>query len=420
MVLSPAEQRAQVSNGLIVQLFIRGTTVAHASGDPMVARDESTRALADELKQLLTVKQEQELQFWYGDIDAALAVGRVIRALRLSSQPPKAGVPFPTDIAQRLADSANASLTPMDAPDRWSAMLEAAAFSPVRALVRPARKPDVVSDELTATVTRLAPALPYIAELFGIEVPAKAPMPKPLRPTPRPTKGKPGEQAGERPKRGDRPGRGPKPAAEGKPAPKESALNPRPTSTSSHQQRSRRRRTSRSSRRQQPSKSRSNSLLRTSRNHPPKPPPERRAGASSRRRPVEQPAADEPQPQAETAATAPVEQAPAAVEEQVEQPVADEPQPPAEAAAPEPVEQAPAATADRAGRTACCGRAATSARNCRHRAGRAGASSRRGAGRTACCGRAATSGRNGTFPRRSCKPGARWRCGRRGAGTDGR
>ena len=62
----------------------------------MVARDESTRALADELKQVLATKQEQELQFWYGDIDAALGVGRVIRALRLSSQPPKAGVPFPS------------------------------------------------------------------------------------------------------------------------------------------------------------------------------------------------------------------------------------------------------------------------------------------------------------------------------------
>ena len=159
--------RAEAAKAQAAELDLRDLrSVVAASGDPMVARDETTRALADELKQLLAAKQEQELQFWYGDIDAALAVGRVIRALRLSSQPPKAGVPFPTDIAQRLADSTNASLTPMDAPDRWSAMLEAAAFSPVRTLVRPARKPDVVTDELIATVTRLAPALPHIAELF--------------------------------------------------------------------------------------------------------------------------------------------------------------------------------------------------------------------------------------------------------------
>ena len=197
--------RAEAAKAQAAELDLRDLrSVVAASGDPIVARDETTRALADELKQVLATKQEQELQFWYGDIDAALAVGRVIRALRLSSQPPKAGVPFPTDIAQRLADSTNASLTPMDAPDRWSAMLEAAAFSPVRTLIEPARKPDVVSDELMATVTRLAPALPQVAELFEIEVPAKATMPKPLRPSPRPPKGK--EQAGDRPKRGDEAG----------------------------------------------------------------------------------------------------------------------------------------------------------------------------------------------------------------------
>jgi hypothetical protein len=203
--------RAEAAKAQAAELDLRDLrSVVAASGDPMVARDETTRALADELKLLLATKQEQELQFWYGDIDAALAVGRVIRALRLSSQPPKAGVPFPSDIAQRLADSTNASLTPMDAPDRWAAMLEAAAFSPIRALVRPTRKPDVVNDELQATVTRLAPALPHVAELFEIEVPAKAAMPKPLRPSPRPAKGK--DQPGDRQKRGEKPPRQPKEA----------------------------------------------------------------------------------------------------------------------------------------------------------------------------------------------------------------
>jgi hypothetical protein len=211
--------RAEAAKAQAVELDLRDLrSVVAASGDPAVARDETTRQLADELRQVLTTKQEQELQFWYADIDAALAVGRVIRALRLSSQPPKAGVPFPSDIAQRLADSTNASLAPMDAPDRWAAMLEAAAFSPVRALVKPIRKPDVVNDELIATVTRLAPALPQVAALFEIEVNPKAPMPKPLRPTPRTTtrgkdskpgdakhgEGKHGEGKQDRPPRGER------------------------------------------------------------------------------------------------------------------------------------------------------------------------------------------------------------------------
>jgi len=181
-------------------------SVVAASGDPTVARDESTSAIVQDLKAALVHKQEQELLLWFGDVDAALAVGRVIRALRLSSQPPKAGVPFPVDIAHRLVDSVNASLAPMDSPERWSAMLEAAAFSPVRSLVKPVRKPDVVNDELLATVKRLAPALPQIAELFEIEVDPKAPMPKPLRPNLRPRKD--GESRGQDSRRKDQAGRG--------------------------------------------------------------------------------------------------------------------------------------------------------------------------------------------------------------------
>ncbi len=199
--------RAEAAQRQMEHLDLRDLrSVVAASGDPTVARDESTGALVEELKAALVHKQEQELLLWFGDVDAALAVGRVIRALRLSSQPPKAGVPFPVDIAQRLVDSVNASLAPMDSPERWSAMLEAAAFSPVRSLVKPVRKPDVVNDELLATVKRLAPALPQIAELFEIEVDPKAPMPKPLRPNQRPHKD--GESRGQDSRRKGQAGRG--------------------------------------------------------------------------------------------------------------------------------------------------------------------------------------------------------------------
>ncbi len=192
--------RAEAAQRQMEHLDLRDLrSVVVAAGDPMVTRDESTRALAAEMRAALITKQEQELVLWFGDVDAALAVGRVIRALRLSSQPPKAGVPFPVDIAQRLIDSVNASLAPMDAPDRWAAMLEAAAFSPIREKIAPVRKPDVVSDELLATVKRLAPALPQIAAMFDVEVDPKAPMPKPLRAGP-PRKGP----------EGDKPARGPR------------------------------------------------------------------------------------------------------------------------------------------------------------------------------------------------------------------
>ncbi len=184
--------RAEAARDQIEHLDLRDLrSVVASSDDPMVARDETTRQLAGELKAALATKQEQELQLWFGDIDAALRVGRVIRALRLSSQPPKAGVPFPTELAQRLTEGANTSLTPADGAERWCAVLEAAAFSPIRTHVAPSGPPATVADELRTTVTRLAPALPQVAAMFGIEPAANASMPKPLRPTSRPKPTKP-------------------------------------------------------------------------------------------------------------------------------------------------------------------------------------------------------------------------------------
>ena len=157
-------------------------SVVASAEDPMVARDETTREVSARLKEALVTKQEKELTLWFGDIDSAIGVGRVVRALKLSSQPPKAGVRFPTELAAKLATAATASLTSDSLPDRWVAVLEAVAFSPVRSQVLPTEKPAQVSDELLATVKRVGPLLPAIAALFGVEIDAKS-QPKPLRPT---------------------------------------------------------------------------------------------------------------------------------------------------------------------------------------------------------------------------------------------
>lgn len=176
--------RAEAAKSDLAELALPDLrSVVASSEDPVIARDESTRALAAELKAALIAKQESELLLWLDDITAAIGVGRVVRALKLSSQPPKAGVRFPAELATLLADAATASLTADAMPDRWSAVLEAAAFAPCRALIKPVAPPTQLSDELTATVKRLAPALPHIAALFGIEVTAGSTMPKPMRPT---------------------------------------------------------------------------------------------------------------------------------------------------------------------------------------------------------------------------------------------
>ena len=208
--------RADAAKADLEELDLRDLrSVVAAGDDPMVARDETTREIANELKAALVTKQEKELQLWFGDIDAAIGVGRVIRALKLSSQPPKAGVRFPPELGQRLADAATASLTADAASDRWAAVLEAAAFSPIRSQITPTARPEAPTAELTSTVTRLAPAVPQIAALFGVEVAAGASMPKPLRPT-KPTgptkKAGPGGPGGPKPA-GDRAPRPPAPPA---------------------------------------------------------------------------------------------------------------------------------------------------------------------------------------------------------------
>ena len=158
-------------------------SVVAAGEDPAVARDEATRDISAKLKEGLVAKQDKEMALWLADIEAAITIGRIVRALKLSSQPPKAGIRFPAELAGKLAGAATASLSHDALPDRWIAVLEAAAFSPIRSHVQPTDKPTQVNDELLATVKRLGTLLPHVSALFGVEVDPKAHAPKPLRPT---------------------------------------------------------------------------------------------------------------------------------------------------------------------------------------------------------------------------------------------
>ena len=172
--------KAEGAQRIIAEIDLRAIVVA--SNDPVIARDESTRTLVEAMKTALAKRQDEETKNWLDDIQAATNVGRVVRALKLSSQPPKAGVPFPAALAAQLAAATTAALT-IDAPaDRWIALLEAAAFSPVRLQVNPVSPSSTVSPELTKTVMRLGPLMPQVAALYGVVVDPKAPAPRPLRP----------------------------------------------------------------------------------------------------------------------------------------------------------------------------------------------------------------------------------------------
>ena len=161
---------------------IRSVVVA-ADG---AARDEETRALADQLREGLTKRVDAEHNAWRNELAQTIADGRTVRALRLSSRPPKAGAPLPVDMAERLATAASESLTSEVTSDRYATVIDAVAFSPVRTQVKAQGVPANPSDELTKAVTKLAGRIPQIAALFGIEAPAQTLRGKGKRPTPPP------------------------------------------------------------------------------------------------------------------------------------------------------------------------------------------------------------------------------------------
>ena len=132
-------------------------------------RTEENRALADQLREALTARLEREQQAWQADVTTAIAEDRIVRALRLSSRPPKAGAPLPGPVLDRLTAMADASLTSETGQDRWATVLDAVALSPVHLRVVPAGLPAEPGDQLLDVVKRISMSIPTIATAFGIE-----------------------------------------------------------------------------------------------------------------------------------------------------------------------------------------------------------------------------------------------------------
>lgn len=157
-------------------------SVVAAANDPLIERAEQCRDLVTKLREGLAQRADQEYKNWLEDIDAAVGVGRIVRALKLAGQPPKAGAIFPEDLGRRLAEATSANLVSDALADRWIAVLEAAAFAPIRSMIKVVSKPAALSPELVKTVERLAGLLPQVAQDLGIEVSKPNLAPKPLRP----------------------------------------------------------------------------------------------------------------------------------------------------------------------------------------------------------------------------------------------
>ncbi|WP_419945738.1 hypothetical protein [Candidatus Poriferisodalis sp.] len=133
------------------------------------ARDSEARELASRIRERLNERVERSQQEWHDELRVTLAEGRVVRALRLSSRPPKAGAPLPPEIAQELTSQASAALGTGASQHRIAVVLEAVAFSPVRPyVVLPAIPAEPVS-ELLEVARKVATRLPEVAAALGID-----------------------------------------------------------------------------------------------------------------------------------------------------------------------------------------------------------------------------------------------------------
>ena len=184
-VLKAAEwhDRADAALAGISEIDLRDIRSVIAAAD-RAARTDETRALAESLRTGLAQRLEVDHRRWLDELAGTIGEGRTIRALRLSSRPPKAGTPLPVDMAERLANMAAEDLNPTTNQQRWSTVVDSVALSPVRTQVIPLGVPEKPSEDLLATVRRLADRVPQIAALFGIE--SQAPSPRGRRPPPPP------------------------------------------------------------------------------------------------------------------------------------------------------------------------------------------------------------------------------------------
>jgi hypothetical protein len=155
------------------------SVVAKADG---ATRDDETRLLAAQLREALDARVAGMKEHWISELTSAVRDGRLVRALKISGQPPEPGSRFPDELAAELTAAAGAALNEETMPDRWGVLAEAVAMSSVRRNVVPASAPKEVSDEWKATVSKIAARVPAIATCLGIDVPAPPkPESKPAR-----------------------------------------------------------------------------------------------------------------------------------------------------------------------------------------------------------------------------------------------
>ena len=132
-----------------------------------VQKNDEVRSLAEKLKEGFNKRVDSDQKKWLKEVITTLKEGRVVRALRLSSRPPKAGFPLPEDLLNSLTEATNNALSAEVTQSRWGTIAEAAAFSPIHDRVVPEGVPKNPNEELLKIIGRIASKAPSIAEKFN-------------------------------------------------------------------------------------------------------------------------------------------------------------------------------------------------------------------------------------------------------------
>ncbi len=189
--------RADAALADLDELELRDLRSVVSAADP-TSKDETARAKAEQLRTGLNARLEKDQAAWLAELESAVQGGRTIRALRLSSRPVKAGAPIPAELATKLTEAAAAALSADIASDRWAAVVDALAYSPVRGGVTPVGYPAEPTPELLEAVKRIADRIPAIANQLGID-PSEAASKKRRRPKREANKKKPASKPAEAP-----------------------------------------------------------------------------------------------------------------------------------------------------------------------------------------------------------------------------
>ncbi|HCV36125.1 MAG TPA: hypothetical protein DF783_04290 [Acidimicrobiaceae bacterium] len=174
--------RAEAALTGIAEVDLRDLRSVVVASDT-AARSDETRELAGKLREELATRVDREHTEWMNEVRSTLDSGRIVRALRLSSRPPKAGAPLPPAELDRLAEAANASLTSQISQDRWATIIDAVALSPVHLRVVPEGLPAEPAEELLEVVRRVSMNVPDVASSFGIKPAPTRRSRRPRRPT---------------------------------------------------------------------------------------------------------------------------------------------------------------------------------------------------------------------------------------------